>query len=57
MQTVTLSANAVAVLCFEIKGWKAKNPASRLPAYRALADAGIMELVPGSDRQHRFTRE
>jgi hypothetical protein len=57
MQTVTLSANAVAVLRFEIMGWKAKKPATRLPAYRELALAGIMEPVPGSDAEYRFTQE
>jgi hypothetical protein len=54
---MTLSANAVAVLQFEIKGWRAKNPESRLPAYRELAAAGIMEPVPGSEVEYRFTRE
>ena len=53
----TLSAEAVAVLRFEIRGWKAKDPAGRLPAYRELADAGIMEAVPGSEGEYRFTRE
>jgi hypothetical protein len=57
MQTVTLSADAVAVLRFEIKGWRAKNKESRLQAYRELSAAGIMELVPGSDSQYRFTEE
>ena len=57
MQTVTLSARAVAVLRFEIRGWKAKDPARRLPAYRELAEAGIMEPVPGSEAEYRFTRE
>ena len=57
MQTVTLSAIAVAVLRSEIRGWKAKDPASRLPAYRELAAAGIMEPVPGSEVEHRFTRD
>ena len=57
MQTVTLSADAVAVLRFEIRGWKARDPASRLPAYRELAAAGIMEAVPGSEVEFRFTRE
>ena len=57
MQTVTLSATAVAVLRFEIRGWKAKDPASRLPAYREMAAAGIMEPVPGSEVEYRFTRE
>jgi hypothetical protein len=55
--SLTLSESAVAVLRFEIRGWKAKSPASRLPAYRELADAGIMEAVPGSDGEYRFTEE
>ena len=55
MQTVTLSENAVAVLRFEIKGWRAKNQESRLPAYRELAAAGVMEPVPGSEWEYRFT--
>jgi hypothetical protein len=57
MHTVTLSAEAVAVLRFEIRGWKAKDQAGRLPAYRELAAAGIMEPVPGSEVEYRFTRE
>jgi hypothetical protein len=57
MQTVTLSAHAIAVLRFEIKGWRTKNKESRLPAYRELAAAGIMEPVPGSDSDYRFTQE
>jgi hypothetical protein len=32
MHTVKLSANAVAVIRFELKGWRAKNKGSRLPA-------------------------
>ena len=57
MQTVTLSADAVAVLRFEIRGWKAKDPTRRLPAYRELACAGIMEVVPGSEVEYRHTPE
>ncbi len=57
MLTITLSAQAVAVLRFEIRGWKAKDPARRLSAYRELAAAGIMETVPGSEGAYRFTRE
>ena len=57
MQTITLSAEAVAVLRFEIRGWKAKDPARRLPAYRELAEAGIMEAVPASEGEYRFTRQ
>jgi hypothetical protein len=55
MQTVKLSADAVAVLRLEIKGWKARDPSRRLPAYRELAGAGIME--PVSDLEFRFTDE
>jgi hypothetical protein len=50
-----LSPDAVAVLRFEIKGYRSKVPGSRLPAYRELAAAGIMEPVPGSDTEYRFT--
>jgi hypothetical protein len=57
MQTIVLSADAVAVLRFEIKGWRAKNKGSRLPAYRELAAAGIMEPVLGSDTDYQFTQE
>jgi hypothetical protein len=57
MQAVTLSESASAVLRFEIKGWRAKDPARRLPAYRELAAAGIMEPVPGSEFEYRFTKE
>ena len=57
MQTVTLSEAAVAVLRFEIKGWKAKRKGTRLAAYRELAAAGIMEPVPGSEVEYRFTQE
>ncbi len=52
-----LSANALAVLRFEIKGWRAKNKESRLPAYHELAAAGIMEPVPDSETEYRFTEE
>lgn len=55
MQTIALSADAVAVLRFEIKGWRAKNKEGRLPAYRELAAVGIMEPAPGSDCEYRFT--
>src|SRR4051812_43621659 len=52
-----LSENAVAVLRFEIKGWRSKDPTRRLPAYRELAAVGIMEPVPGSDENYRFTED
>jgi hypothetical protein len=54
---IALSANAVAVLRFEIRGWRAKNKESRLPAYRELAAAGVMEPVPGSETNYRFTED
>jgi hypothetical protein len=57
MQTVTLSENAVAVLRFEIKGWRPENNEGRLAAYRELAAAGIMEPVPGSECEYRFTED
>jgi hypothetical protein len=52
---IALSPDAVAVLRFEIKGYRSKVPGSRLSAYRELAAAGIMEPVPGSDTEYRFT--
>ena len=55
MPTVTLSETAVAVLRFEVKGWKSRRPGSRLAAYRELAEAGIMEPVPNSEAEYRFT--
>ena len=57
MHTVTLSENAVAVLRFEIRGYRSKVPARRLPAYLELAAVGIMEPVPGSETDYRFTAE
>jgi hypothetical protein len=54
---VALSPDAIAVLRFEIKGYRSKVPGSRLPAYRELGAAGIMEPVPGSDTEYRFTED
>ena len=54
---IVLSPNAVAVLRFEIKGYRSKVPGRRLTAYRELAAAGIMEPVPGSDMEYRFTED
>ena len=54
---IALSPDAVAVLRFEIKGYRSKVPGSRLSAYRELAAAGIMEPVPGSDTEYRFTED
>ena len=50
-----LSEAAVAVLRFEIKGYVARDKARRLPAYRELAAAGIMEPVPDTESDYRFT--
>ena len=50
-----LSESAVATLRFEIKGYRAKDPSRRIPAYRELAAAGIMEPVPGTESEYRFT--
>jgi hypothetical protein len=57
IETIRLSENAVAVLRFEIKGWRTKDKERRLPAYRELAAAGIMQPVPGSQTDYRFTSE
>jgi hypothetical protein len=54
---IVLSPSAVAVLRFEIKGYRSETPERRLPAYRELAAAGIMEPVPGSDTEYRFTAD
>jgi hypothetical protein len=52
METITLSAEAVATLRFEIKGWKNKIREIDLPAYRELVAVGIMEPSGGV---YRFT--
>jgi hypothetical protein len=57
METIRLSESAIAVLRFEIKQWRAKDPGRRLVAYRELAEAGIMEPVPGTDSEYRFTED
>jgi len=54
---VALSPDAVAVLRFEIKGYRSKAKEKRLLAYRELATAGIMEPVPGKESEYRFTEE
>ena len=54
---VALSPDAVAVLRFEIKGYRSKAQEKRLLAYRELATAGIMEPVPGKESEYRFTEE
>src|SRR4051794_32160144 len=55
--TLNLSASAIAVLRFEIQGYHAKDKERRLPAYRELSAAGIMEPVPGSDVGYRLTED
>ncbi|WP_165234717.1 hypothetical protein [Aquisphaera insulae] len=47
MDTTTLSETAVAVLRFEVKGYRSRDPRGRQQAYRELEAAGIMEPVPG----------
>jgi hypothetical protein len=55
--TMALSASAVGVLRFEIKGYRSRVKGNRLSAYQELAAAGIMEPVPGSDSEFRFTQD
>jgi hypothetical protein len=43
MQTVALSENAVAVFRLRVKGLRLPPTEPRLPAYRELVEAGIME--------------
>jgi hypothetical protein len=54
MQTIALSANAVALLRFRVKKWPMKVRERDLPAYQELVDAGIM--APDGD-DFRFTDE
>jgi hypothetical protein len=55
--TIALTPEAVAVLRFEIKGYRSKSKERRLPAYCDLAAAGIMEPVPGAESDFRFTQD
>jgi hypothetical protein len=57
MQTVKLSESAVFTLRNEIRGYRMPVTDRRLAAYRELAAAGIMEPVPGSESEYRFTEE
>ncbi len=57
MQDVRLSASAVAVLRFRIKGYRMPATERQLAANRELAATGIMEPVPGSDSEYRFTAD
>lgn len=51
---IRLSETAIAVLRFELRGWKAKDPSRRVEAYRELAEAGLMEVVQGGPMTFRF---
>ncbi len=56
MRAFTLSESAVALLRFEIKGYRIKTKnLSRLEAYHELVAAGIMEPVPAREDEFRFT--
>jgi hypothetical protein len=57
MQTIALSESAVFTLRTQIRGYRMLVTDRRLAAYRELAAAGIMEPVPGSDTEYRFTEE
>jgi hypothetical protein len=57
MQIVTLSEMAVAVLRFHLEGDSAPAGERDLSAYRELAEAGIMEPVPNSERTYCLTAE
>jgi hypothetical protein len=55
METIALSEAAIAVLRFRIRGYRMPLTEKRLSAFRELADAGIMEPVPGPVAEFRFT--
>jgi hypothetical protein len=57
MHTITLSESAVATLRLRMRGHKLPVNEQRLPAYRELAEAGIMEPVDGTESEFRFTPE
>jgi hypothetical protein len=54
MQTITLSANAVALLRFRVKKWPMKVREQDWAGYQELVDAGIM--VPDGD-DFKFTED
>lgn len=54
---ISLSAVAVAVLRFRVKGYRIPVNESRLGAFRELAEAGIMEPVPGPVAEYWFTED
>jgi hypothetical protein len=55
METTTLSESAVATLRLRMKGLRLPVTEQRLPAYRELAAAGIMEPVDDAESEFRFT--
>jgi hypothetical protein len=57
MPTATLSEMAVAVLRLHVEGERMPANQRNLPAYQELAQAGIMEPVPGSGRVYRLTAD
>jgi hypothetical protein len=52
-----LSDSAIFILRCAIEGYRLLDTAKRLPAYRELSAVGLMELVPGSESEFRFTED
>jgi hypothetical protein len=57
MQTAALSESAVATLRLHVEGEQTPARERNLGAYRELVEAGIMDVVPGSERSDRLTAE
>jgi hypothetical protein len=57
METTILSEAAVATLRLLMRGLRLPVTDQRLPAYRELAAAGIMEAVDNAESEFRFTAE
>jgi hypothetical protein len=61
LETIALSPAALAVLRFRTKGYRMPVTEQRLPAFRELVAAGIMESVPGAEgnaeADFRFTTD
>src|SRR5258708_4263822 len=55
MQTIVLSASAVGVLRFRVKGWRFPGRDCDRDAFQELVVAGIM--APDGDGDYRFTEE
>jgi hypothetical protein len=53
--TAALSEGAIALLRFKIRGYRSRAEPHSLPAYRELTAAGIIEPMPGSETDFRFT--